>query len=74
MEQQIFLCLNIFITKGIDRHHHSFVLESTENNVLYPLVHLNNLVGWMHSLQAHTLTSSPETIHIVTKCFISKIV
>jgi len=73
MDQQILLALNIYITKGIDRHHHSFVVESTENNTLYPLLHLDNLTGWMHSLQAHLLTSS-ETLHIVTKCFINKIV
>ena len=73
VDQQVFLCLNVHVTKGIDRHHHSFVVKSTDNNILYPLAYLNKLTGWMHSLQSHTFISSPETIHIVTKCFVNKI-
>ena len=73
VKQTFFLCLKVYRTKGTGRHSHSFVIEPTEKNVLYPLFHLNKLQGWIHPLQAHTMTSSQKLLHITTKCIVFKI-
>ena len=66
VNQTVLLSLKIHFTKGIHCHYHSFIVEPTETKVLYPLANLNKSMDWTHSLQAHTLISSPKTFYIVT--------
>lgn len=74
VNETLFFNLKEYHTKGIDRHLHSIVIEPTENNLLFPLFHLNKLQGWIHPLQAHALTSSDsqKLRHIITKCIVFK--
>ena len=68
----VFLGLKVHLTQGINHHFHSFIVKPTDKKVLCPLDYLNTLMGWTHSLQTHTLVSSPTTFHIVTKCVVLK--
>ena len=72
VEMKAFLCLDVYFTKGIDRHYHSFIIEPTSNKTLYSITTDNNLIGWLHSLQAHSLRVSSASLYIVTKCITIK--
>lgn len=73
VEKQAFLCVNIFVTIGIDRHHNSFVIKSSETNRIEPVTYDSKFISILHSLQSHILQSSlPGTLHLVTKSFAFK--
>ena len=71
MTAQIFFALNIYITKGTDRHHTSFLVEKSSKLLLEHLTQDTQWIGKQHSLKMHSLRSSePRTFHIVTKYFL----
>ena len=68
-----FFDLKVYHTKDVDRHLHSFLIEPCDKHLIFPLLCLNKLQGWIHPLQAHSLTSSQKLRHITTKCIVFKI-
>lgn len=74
MMSRIFLTLNLYVTKGIDRHHNSFLVESSTKLLLEPLTEDSAFMGKQHSLKTHSLQScEPGTFYIVTKYFLSNL-
>lgn len=76
IDTKALLCLDVYITKRIDRHYHSFVIESSQsapNKTVYSVTNDNTLIGSLHSLQAHSLRGSSEGLYIVTKCITIKL-
>ena len=68
MASQVFFALNIFVTKGTDRHHNSFLVKKSSQLILEHFTQDSKWIGKQHSLETHSLRSSePGTLHIVTK-------
>ena len=70
---KIFFYLNLYSTKGIDRHHNSFIIhpDPTQNKLIKLITDEPN--HRLISFQGHSLNSSSGTLHIVCKYFILKI-
>ena len=68
---QVFFALSIFFTKGIDRHHNCFLVETSSELLLEHFTQDSKWFGKQHALETHSLRSSePGTLHIVTKYFL----
>ena len=71
MMSHMFFALNLFVTKGADRHHNSFVVQKSAQFLLKHVTEDSVWMGKQHSLQTHQLHSCiPGTFHIVTKYFL----
>ena len=73
IEKQVLFCLNLYTTKGINQHYHSFEIEPTLKKKLYCVTSNNHQVEWLYSLCTHSLRMSPTTLHIVIKCITYKL-
>lgn len=74
MMSQVFLALNLYVTKGIDRHHNTLLVENSANLFLEHLTEDSVMMGKQHSVETHSLRScEPGTFHIVTKYFYSNL-
>ena len=63
----------MFVTKGTDRHHNSFVIEQSSKLVVEHFTQDSKWIGKLHSLQTHSLRSSdPGTFHVVCKYILVK--
>ena len=70
IESKVFFCFCLYVTKGIDRHYNSFMIEPTENKTVK---HLSCNDERLLSFYAHSLGSTMSgTLHIVSKYFIFK--
>ena len=67
-----FIALNHYVTKGIDRHYNSIVIEKSTKLHLEILTEDSQWIGKQHSIETHALQSCrPGTFHIVSKYFLS---
>ena len=70
VESKVFFCLSLYVTKGINRHFNSFIIEPTENKTV-KLLSCND--QRLLSFYAHSLGSTMSgTLYIVSKYFIFK--
>ena len=68
----LFFALNLYETKGIDRHHSSIVVEKSSKLHLEIVTEDSQWIGKQHSIETHALRSCKTgTFHIVTKYFLS---
>ncbi|XP_065892573.1 uncharacterized protein [Dysidea avara] len=75
MMSHMFFTLNLYITKGTDHHHNSFLVQKSAKCILKQVTEDSVWMGKQHSLETHQLSScEPGTFHIVTKYFISNLV
>lgn len=71
VESKVFLCFSLYNTKGIDRHHNSFIIEPTENKTV-KLLRCDD--ERLLSFHVHSLGSAmSETLHVVSKYIIFKL-
>jgi len=75
MMSHIFFTLTLYVTKGFDRHHNSFIVQKSSRYILRYVMEDSVWMGKQHSLETHRLSScEPGTFHIVTKYFLSNLV
>ena len=75
IESRVIFCLCLYHTKGIDRHHNSFVINAdpTHSKVVKIITDDDERNHRLLLFQPHSLNSSSGTLHIVSKYFILKI-
>ena len=65
VESKVFFSFSLYITKGIDRHHNSFIIEPTENKAVKILSCDDQR---LLSFDVHSLGSAMSGIlHVVSK-------
>ena len=62
-----FICYQQYLTAGIDRHFHSYVIASTDEECIIRICEDNKFIELLHPLQSHQLLTTPRTLYIVTK-------
>ena len=71
VESKVFFCFSLYITKGIDRYHNSFIIEPTENRTVKLLSCDDERLLSFH---VHALGSAISgTLHVVSKYIIFKL-
>jgi len=74
ISSNIFLALNLYITRRADHHHKSIFVEKSTKVVVEHLKESNVWMSKQHSVETHSLRScEPGTFHIVTKYFLSNL-
>lgn len=71
--EQLFFCVQHYLTKGTDHHYQSYVLELSTTHGLVNADKSNKLLTMSHPLRSHVIEASTETVHIVTKCILLNI-
>ena len=72
VEKNVFLYLHSYLTRGIDCHYHSYVIEPTLDKKVVYLSNKNEVLPMLHPLLTHSLRSEPGRSYIVTKCIVVK--
>ena len=73
VEKNAFLYLHTYVTRGIDYHYHSYVIEPTLDKKVVFISNKNELLAMLHPLLTHSLRSEQRRIYIVTKNIVVKI-
>ena len=73
VEKNVFLYLHSYLTRGIDCHYHSYVIEPTLDKKVVFLSNKNEVLPMLHPLLTNSLRSEPGRIYIVTKRIVVKI-
>lgn len=70
VKQAPFLCVQLFCTKGIDRHYNSYVLQLTDSKAVVPMSDQHKYFNVLNPMKSHSVPLSPGTMYVVTKYYV----